>query len=99
MLLLLLSGSAPWCGLFHKIFHLACFTVLLQGYFCELRDPEHSCMSMHRSSLRNPKPIPDEEAEDKNPEQGFPEQQQLVSTSNGQLFLWPHKEEDRENDL
>lgn len=48
-------------------------------------------MSMHRSSLRNPKPIPDEEAEDKNPEQGFPEQQQLVFTSNGQ-------EEDREND-
>lgn len=33
------------------------------------------------------------------PGQGFPEQLQLVSISNGQPFLWPHKEEDRENDL
>lgn len=64
MLLLFLSQDQVllWCRLFHITFFPDCFTVLPQGYFCELRDPEHSCKSMHRSSLWDPKPIPDEEA-------------------------------------
>lgn len=62
MLLLFLSqDQALLWALPHNLFP-DCFTVLPQGYFCELRDPEHSCKSMHRSSRRDPKPIPDEEA-------------------------------------
>lgn len=84
----------PTNSLCYKMLSTACFTVLLRGHFCELRDPEHSRAQDQHAQItpKGSKPI----LRSGSPGQWFPQQQQSGWARQRQLWLQPHGEADRE---